>query len=304
MHPQFNRFELENFSKTAAQTYLDDGVDLNDTITKMAEEHELNGHQIERVVQNANTLVNGALVTRARDDGGDPRVAFAMAKTAEIVGRLENDGTRDLYKAAEVRGLFTLPAPPPPNVLDRVLGKVAATGDEGPRSVDHMELAAVFVRDPATADKVAAHVTAQTLGLACQTLEDAEARATGDHGLCKVAMDGVESELRDEIHDQVLSGTSPATIRDVVKAAGLDGKVEGYVNGLVTKVASRLRAREGHSAFADGALVNRSHTLVSKSAAVTDVIADAGRKRAGLEKFAGAHQAARVHYARAVREGR
>lgn len=47
--------QIEYFGKEAAKTYLEEGTDLNDTITKIAEEHALNRYEIERVVEAANT---------------------------------------------------------------------------------------------------------------------------------------------------------------------------------------------------------------------------------------------------------
>jgi hypothetical protein len=307
MHVQFNRFELEGMAKQAAQSYLDDGADLNDTITKLARDHDLNSHQIDRVTQNANILVNGALVTRARDGGSDPRVTFPLAKSAEIVSRLDADGSKTarLRKHAEVVGLFTMPGQRAPSVIDGVLGKMASDPyANAPRSIDPMELAKSFIVQPQVADKVASCVTSKTLGLACQTLESLEHRALTDHCLSKVAMDQSEQDMRDEIHDQVLSGTSPATVRDVIKEAGLGDQVAGYVDKLVTKVSARIGVREGESAFTNTSLVNKQHPLVCKAASVMDTIGEAVTKRGGLNRLSSAHQAARVHYTRAVREGR
>ena len=307
MHVQFNRFELEGMAKKAAQSYLDDDIDLNEAIMGMAKESDLNSHQIDRVVQNANILVNGALVTRARDGGSDPRITFPLAKSAEIVSRLDADGSKmaRLRKRAEVVDLFTVPGRRAPSVIDNVLGKVAADPHAGaPKSVDPIELAATFVTEPQVADKVAAHVTSRTLGLACQTLENLEQRALTDHSLSKMAMDESEQDLRDEIHDQVLLGTAPATVRSVVKEAGLADQVAAYVDGLVTKVAARVGAREGKSAFSDTSLVNKRHPLIAKAASVLDTIDSAVTRRRGLDKLSSAHQAARVHYTRAVRERR
>ena len=47
--------QIEYFGKEAAKTYLEEGVELNHTITKLAEEHALNKHEIDRIVEAANT---------------------------------------------------------------------------------------------------------------------------------------------------------------------------------------------------------------------------------------------------------
>jgi hypothetical protein len=302
----YNRFELESFGKMAADAYLDQDVDLNTSIMKMAQDNGFNNHQIERVVENANILVNGTLVKQARSDDGDPRVSFPLADSAEIKTRL-NAGVHkiaEMRKVAAVQNLFTVPRRQE-NVIERVLGKMASDPYASqPKSIDHVEAAGWFVREPEKMAKIAGRVTTATLSLACQTLEDMKQRALTDHSLAKVAMDESEAGLRQEINDQLLSGMSPATVRAVVKSADLDDKTAPYVDGLVTKVAAGLRMREGQSAFGTRDLVNKNHPLITKAAEVMGRVSTAVTKRRGLDKLSSAHQAARVHYAQAVREGR
>ena len=307
MHAQFNRFELENFSKMAADSYLNEGTSLNEAVIKIARDNDLNRHQVERVSQGANILVNGSLVTKAREDGDDPRVTFPLADSSTIMDGLQEHVHKAaaMRKTAEVRELFTIPRPRETNAIDATLGKLAndpyATGA---RSLDHVAVTRAYVDEPEKMDKIAGHVTAATLGLACQSLETMEHRALTDHSLAKEAMSSAEIGLRGEIHDQILSGMSPATVRDVIKNAGLDEQTAIYVDGLVTKVAARLRQREGQSAFADGSLVNKTHPLITKSATVMKSVSLAVDRRRGLDKLAEARKRARIHYAHAVREGR
>lgn len=47
--------QIEYFGKEVAKTYIEEGTDLNNTITKIAEEHALNRYEIERIVEAANT---------------------------------------------------------------------------------------------------------------------------------------------------------------------------------------------------------------------------------------------------------
>jgi hypothetical protein len=307
MPTQLNRFELENFGKMAANAYLDEGQDLNETITKLAQEHDLNGHQINRVVENSNILVNGALVTKARENHEDPRVTFPLANSAQIMEALSDHKQASLHKEAAVKKLFTV-APADidrQRVVDGVFGKLASDPYAHEfASRDHVVMAADFVKNAAKASADAETTTAATLSYVCATLASMENRALTDHSLAKVAMDEAESELRQEINDQILSGLSPATVRDVVKAAGLDKATSKYLDVLVTKVASGLRAREGQSAFVDRSLVNKQHPLIVKAAEVSQRVQAAVQSRQGLRKLSASHQAARLHYGRAVREGR
>lgn len=301
-----NRFELENLGKTAAQAYIHGGAKLNDTIAKLARDNDLSRHQIARVAESANILVNGALVSQARENGRDPRVTFPLADASAINPHPEVDKAAELRKTAEVAELFRVRGPlDRPRIVDGVFGKLAADPMAGYAvSRDHMAMAADFVKNAADAEARAPTTTAATLSLVCQTLDHLRQTALTDHNLAKEAADGAEYGLRAEINDQLLSGLAPATARSVIKAAGLDATTAKYVEGLVTKIASNLRLREGHSAFGAGAVVNAGHPLITKSAAIMSTVARVADTRRGLDKLATAHQLARVHYQRAVREGR
>lgn len=305
MHPQFNRFELENFAKGAADAFLQGGTDLNDSITKLAQENEFTSHHVDRVVQNANILVNGALVSKARDQGDDPRVTFPMAKSAEINKRLTG-GTEKIASArqeAEVIDLFTVrkQASDRQAILDGTVGKIAPDPyADMAKSVDHVKLASDFVNGVAEASDV----DSQSLSLVCQTLENLEHRALTDHSLAKEAMDLSEQSLCEEIHTQLMSGNSPATVRDVIKQARLEPAMIDAIDNLVTKVASSIAAREGVSALIEGSVINNDHPLIKKASKVRGSIDHAVRMRHGLDKLSSAHAQAQSEYAKAVRGGR
>ena len=305
MHAQFNRFELENFARSAADAFLQGGADLNDSITKLAQENEFTTHHVDRVVQNANIFVNGALVSKARESGDDPRVTFPLAKSAEISKRIESgtEKVASLRKEAEVIDLFTVrkQASDHSAILDRTIGKMAPDPYSSmPQSVDHVKLASDFVTGNADASKA----DAASIGLACQTLENLEHRALTDHSLTKEAMDMSEGVLCQEIHLQLMEGNSPATIRDVIKQAGLEPFVAEAMDKLVTKVAASIAAREGTSQVTDGSLINREHPLIKKASKVKAAVDRAVLMRSGLDKLSAAHSQAQREYAKAVREGR
>jgi hypothetical protein len=306
MHAQFNRFELENFARSAADAFLQGGADLNDSITKLAQENEFTTHHVDRVVQNANIFVNGALVSKAREGGEDPRVTFPLAKSAEINGRVHSGGSEKIASArkeAEVIDLFTVrkQASDHGALLDGTVGKMAPDPYASmAKSVDHVKLASAFVNGDADASKT----DAASLSLACQTLENLEHRALTDHSLAKEAMDMSEGVLCQEIHLQLMDGNSPATVRDVIKQAELEPFVAEAMDKLVTKVAASIAAREGKSAVTDGSLINRDHPLIKKASKVKTTVERAVRMRAGLDKLSAAHSNAQREYSKAVREGR
>jgi hypothetical protein len=309
MSSSFTRFELENFAKVAAQSYLGDGADLNSTIAKMARENDFTSHHIDRVTQTANTFVNGALVKKARDQKADPRVKFDLASSEKVAGLMRGgqEKTASLRARAEIEDLYRVPARAldRERVLDGVLGKLASDPlAHEPHSVDHVELAGEYLRSPGRVEKVATVLTSASIGMALQTLESLEAQAEDAHMRRKLAMDDAERELRSEIHDQILFGAAPATVRDVIKQAGLEGHVSTYLDTLVTKVAASVGAREGGSALDERSVVNAGHPLLTKAASLSREMGEALTAKRGLDKIAGARARARHDLAAAARGGR
>jgi len=302
MHASLNRFELEAMSKIAAQAYLDGNRPLNQEIAKIAGENDLSEEQIKRVVEGANTLVNGALVVRARDEGGDPRVTFDRADSQKIAGLMDT-GTMEaeaLRKQAEISGLFSVEPEVKTADLDRTVGKTADDPyADIPKSVDHMKLATDLLagQDPGS-------VTTASLSMARQVLEDLRHQATSDLSLAKEAMFASETGLRQQINDLLLTGTSTATVRDVIKHAGLDDKTSNYVDGLVTKVAAGLSAREGQSSLIDGSIVNKNHPLVSGARAVMENVEGAVKTARRLDKITTVCRHADDLYAEALENAR
>lgn len=312
MNAQFNRFELEAFARSAADAFHSGGVDLNDTITKIAHENGFTEHHVQRVVENANILVNGELVKTARARGDDPRIAFPLADSAEIWRRVSGGETRDKVaearKEAEVFELFSVKAasPDPDRVIDGVFGPPARDPfADHAVSRDHMSLAGDFVKSAEVAEAKAKNTDAATLSLVSQTLDALAGRARTDSEVAKVAMEQAENELLVEITNQIMSeGLSPATVRDVIKAASLDGRVAEVCDRLVTKAAALGDVREGVSDFGADAIINTNHPLIVKAASLMDDVSHAVRVGTGAETFSGAARRARDAYARAVREGR
>lgn len=303
----FSRFEIEGFAKTAAEAYLRGGQPLNDFIAKLAQEQRFTEHHIDRVAQAANTLVNASLVKKARDEGSDPRVRFDLADGAEIKRSMRGPRQADVAKTAAVKTAFTMPRRPVDRgeILDTVFGaRVTDPFANGPRSVDHGELAEAYVKQAEVAAAVAPRVTSASIGAALQTLETLYTQARQQTTTDKLAMEAAESELRDQIHDTILEGTSPATLRATIKRAGLDARVAKYVDALVTKTAAAIGAREGKSAFRDDCVTNVSHPLFSKAASVLKVIDKAAASFEGQKKLAKAVDAARRDFQAAAAGGR
>jgi hypothetical protein len=73
--------ELDALAKLAAKRYVEERTPLNDTIQKLAEERDLNSHQVERVCEMANLATHQALWPTAREK---EKIAFALADAKKL----------------------------------------------------------------------------------------------------------------------------------------------------------------------------------------------------------------------------
>jgi hypothetical protein len=304
---EFSKYDLEDFAKLAAKAYLDDGQDLNETITKLARENVLNSNHVDRVVQNANILVNGSLVKQALDGGRDPRIKFDKANSHAVARILSGDTVKEAsaVRREKLASMFSVEPEKSRSVIDEVVGLQAPDPYSGhAKSVDHVELAELYIKEPEKVASISGKLTSATIGLAHQTLETLESEARRRHDLDKMAMDEAEISIRNEIHDQILNGSNPATIRDVVKTAEMDLRMKKTMDSMISKVASDLRSKEGASTFVDGSGVNANHPLIKKAFAVGDLFNRAVSSKNGFDKFASAKSSAESDLKSAMREGR
>jgi hypothetical protein len=79
--------KFEKYAEVAANAYLNDGVSLNDSIVKIAEEKELNPDQIKRVVEAANVKVFQKHFSD-EDREGHKDVDFDVADPKVIIRRI------------------------------------------------------------------------------------------------------------------------------------------------------------------------------------------------------------------------
>jgi hypothetical protein len=98
--PTVSAERLELFAKTAAKRYIQNQVPLNDTISKLAEENDLNSHQIERVCEIANIATHQALWPSATDK---VKVAFPLANARMIPKHASKDHKPETHEKAEDR---------------------------------------------------------------------------------------------------------------------------------------------------------------------------------------------------------
>src|SRR5690606_18387695 len=73
---------LEMLAKTAAKRYLEEGANLNDTITKIAKENDLNANQIERVCEMANIETHKGLWAKTAQK---EKISFPLADSKVVI---------------------------------------------------------------------------------------------------------------------------------------------------------------------------------------------------------------------------
>lgn len=82
--PAVSADRLMLMAKTASQRYLKEGTPMNTTIAKLAEDNDLNRHQVERVCEMANIATHQALWPHAQEK---EKIAFPLANPKVIVIR-------------------------------------------------------------------------------------------------------------------------------------------------------------------------------------------------------------------------
>jgi hypothetical protein len=285
--PGFNKYELELFSKQAADAFVRDGVDLDDTITSQALENGFTDHHVDRVAQKANSFVNAALVKNARDDRSDPRVSFKLASAESIKSRAKGGHAKvaeDGRQARQaLRSLFTVQRA----AVDKTAAVRSAFGDTprdpmaGERwSLDSDELAEAYVKQAHVAGVVASRSDVETVNGAFLVLDTMAKQARMDARAAQMNAETAEGEIFDEIKELILNGHNPATLRDVVCVGVGDEKLAAYVDGMITAAGAELGAREGRSSFVPGSAVNSGHPLLSKISHVLQIL----EKRAHVDR--------------------
>jgi hypothetical protein len=306
----FNRYELESFAKRAAEAYLIGDKPLNDSICKIASDYSLNQDQIQRIVENSNTLVNGKLVKKARLEKSDPRVAFGRAETKEILANLKSNSSSaksdELRKNAEFSEMFKVAEPTFDHdaVLNKTLGPMVEDyRGAQPVEVNPHDLAIDYVGG-GELSKVASGLHHHSIKLACDRLEEVMIMAREKRAAAMHRAEIKSAELRDRISNQFHMGTSPATLRDVVKHACANPHIAQIADSMITKLAGASEFREGESVISDMTIVDINHPIVSGLRGLADDKNELDEARTVEEKVASAYRAARSDLSKAVMRDR
>jgi hypothetical protein len=306
----FNKYELESFAKRAADAYLRESKPLNDSITKMASDMGLNQDQVQRIVENSNILVNGTLVKRARLEKSDPRITFERASGSVVKEAMDASGDRAMAKQAqagrEFASMFKVAEAKVDNeaLLDKVIGPMTPS-HYGTQSVevDPNDLAIDYVGGQGLA-KSAEAISTHSIKLACDRLEAVMIKAREKRAHVLFAAEKTGADLKDEIRNHLASGVTPATLRDVVKHAGIDGYMQQIADIMISDVAKIAELREGDSTIGEYTLVNTDHPILAGLRKLSEAKGELDEARSVEQKVASGWRTARNDLTRVASRGR
>lgn len=98
-------FDLESFGKQAAANYVSDGVEMNASILKLADDHNLNLQQIHRVVESANVDTYLQMIKTSEDKYVDFPLADAKMVYTKLTKTADTSATSSSndYESAPVK---------------------------------------------------------------------------------------------------------------------------------------------------------------------------------------------------------
>lgn len=306
----FNKYELEGFAKRAADAYLGSGVSMNNTITSLAEDQGLNPEQVQRVVENANTLVNGQLVKRARSEGGDPRVSYERASADDILSSLNEKSaatkTASARREVQTDQMFQVKEAQVDKtaLLDAMFGPMPDS-PYGPQPAEvDPDLLAMDYAGKQIMRKSASGISISSLSRACEVLDETRRHARFKHASLRHEAELLGAQIRTEVHAQLMNGVSPATMREIVKKAGLEQKLEATLNTIINVQAKIAGAREGTSAIGDKTIIDTRHPFFAKLSEASDKARAAAQSNQAESKLANAYRLARADLNDALKTSR
>ena len=219
--------ELEALAKLAAKRYVEERAPLNDTIRKLAEERDLNAHQVERVCEMANLATHQALWPAAREK---VKIAFALADAKKV--KLQSAGRQG---GSAVEADYAGPptgVPPCGPSLAALLGVDPAGGHAGLSGPSDKQRLVIVLQKKAS-EKRRLQDQLLVAGMEAETAE-------------KLAYAAVKQE--------VLGGTPMRQVVRAAAAAGL-GKIAGQVlpgfeERLIAECTGSVRAKMEKTAIA------------------------------------------------------
>jgi hypothetical protein len=236
--------ELESLAKLAAKRYVEERTALDETIGKLADEHELNAHQIERVCEMANLATHRALWPGAREK---EKIAFPVADAKKVKARRGGRSSGKPIDADYAGPPEAIPACGPS--LASLLGVNPAGGHSGLSGPSEKQRLIIVLQKKA-AEQRRLHDRVLVAGMEAET---AEKRAYA------------------EVKQAVLGGLSVPSILGAAAAAGL-GKVAAEVlpsfeAQLLAECSGSMRARLEKTAIS-----RAPEELISENLGATTIV--------------------------------
>jgi hypothetical protein len=303
--PSLSRFDLEFMAKRAASDYLQNGRDLDDCISALAGESGATREQVQRIVETANTFVNANLVKQAKADNQDPRISFKLANADDIMAKLM--GERPAAKLAHDKGVqklasvFHVDAPKHALSVTESMGfSEAKVADVRPRQTyeSPTKLALAYVQGQ-VAD--ATQFSPRTLGDACIELASLRDNANVKCAAVVNQADDLAGSLSRLVTDLMNDGTTPATLRDLMKRAKVSGRAVSFADAMITKCASATATREGTTQIVADTLITRDHDFFVMLRKADEIWKQAEIKSGLRDKIVVAEGKAKADWARMVR---
>ncbi len=304
-----SRFDLEYMAKKAASEHLSSGRDLDDCIASLAGSENVSREQIKRVVESSNTFVNAELVKRAKSTGQDPRVApEKLASSDGVFARLmgERPAAKEAHAKAvdKIANAFVVTGKKASKVsVDEAMGFGDGTtkiADIRPaqKYASSLGLAQAYV---AGVEGDASAYSSRTLDDACGDLELLHSKANVKCAEIVNQADDMSGVLADTVRQQMLSGTTPATLRDLVKRAKIGDKTATMADIMITKCAEEVGASEGTTQIVADTLISRDHAFFVGLTEIDKLWKEAEARDGLRDKIASAEGRARADWARSVR---
>lgn len=202
---------LELFAQSAAKQYLDSGVSLNNSISKFAQENDLNRNQIERVCEMANIKTHQALWTKTAEK---ETVAFPLADSKTIVQVMRPKPLPD----------EEAPSQPSPSPCSDYSSPPCGLPSSGP------SLVSMLGSDPAQSHHGLSNESERKKVIIVIEKKAAERERLRDHLLMKgMELETAESRAYDQVKQAALGGVPMYQIYAACVGAGLRKVAEEYL---------------------------------------------------------------------------
>jgi len=229
--PSVGADRLLLMAKTAARRYLEEGTPLNDTITKIASDSDLNQQQVSRVCEMANISTHQSLWPSA---GEKEKIAFPLASPKAVIIRLGGSG--DMGSGPEGHTGCT----PPTSIASDYMSPPSLPSP-GPSMSD------LFGVDPDASHEGLHEVGPQRKIIVILQKKAAEKQAIEDELIVRTMQ--YESEKKaayKAVKQEVLVGASLSDIQHAAYAAGF-GKIASEIlsefkDRLISETHGRIRA--------------------------------------------------------------